>query len=61
MTETNWHGFQKGDERVGKEFFALLRKGFWPTNVNEQNFESAPRTPIEVMFDAVLRLETVAG
>lgn len=54
LTERNWSGFEANDERVGVQFFALLRKEFWPTDVTHENIEKALRTPIEGLFRMIL-------
>ena len=54
MTERNWSGFRGSDEKVGKQFFALLRSEFWPTDITNENIEEALRTPIEDLFRKIL-------
>jgi len=56
LTEENWDGFQDDDPRVRKQFFALLHKTFWPTQVTEENIEGAIKTPIEGLFKKILIL-----
>lgn len=55
MTEMNWGGFNRSDPRCGTQFFSLLDKDHWPTDVDP----SAPTIaglvhPVEALFRLVL-------
>ncbi|MBC8121704.1 MAG: hypothetical protein H7Y22_07710 [Gemmatimonadaceae bacterium] len=56
MTEANWEGFQEkqrvscGDLRVGSQFFALLKKNHWPTDLDSERLCEVIQNPIEPLF-----------
>jgi len=55
MTEGNWGGFSTSDTKVGKQYFALLRRGVSPDALSEENFQHSILNPIEGLFSEIVR------
>jgi hypothetical protein len=49
MTEANFEGLGK-DPRVGSQFFALLKKPYWPAYIDPERLSEVIQDPIEPLF-----------
>jgi hypothetical protein len=60
MTEANWEGFGE-DPRVGNQFFALLKKPYWPVQLDHPaKLEEAIQKPIEPLFVQIVECAVAA-